>query len=106
MAVIDDGVDLRSLTNEELRSEVLKLQTLAVAVGQCQPTDVPESVMKAWSQPRLYRDDELHWLREKYIHLVEAAARVIRHHEQGTLAAKDEFNCIERLRLEITGSSR
>jgi len=106
MAMVDDGVTFRDMTAEELREEVLKLQTLSVAVGQCNPTEVPEMVFKAWREPRKYRDDELHWLREKYVHLMEAAARVVRHHDQGTLAAKSDSNCIESLRLQITGSSR
>ena len=106
MAFVDDGVTFRDMTVEELREEVLKLQTLSVAVGQCSPTDVPESVMKAWREPRKYRDDELQWLREKYVHLMEAAARVVRNHDQGTLVAKSSSNCIESLRLQIAGSTR
>jgi hypothetical protein len=105
MEMIDDGVTFRHMTVEELREEVLKLQTLAVAIGQCCAEDVPESVMKAWKEPRNYRNDEIHWLREKYVHLVEAAARVVRHYEQGKIAAKDDGS-IERLRLQITGSFR
>jgi cell shape-determining protein MreC len=38
--------------------------------------------------------------------LREAAARVVKHHDQGTMAAKSDSNCIEALRSQITGSSR
>lgn len=40
----------------------------------------------------------------KYARLVELAARVVRHHDRGTLAKQKDSDCIERLRLEITGS--
>lgn len=105
MATLEkDGVTFTNLTVDELRREVLKLQTLAVAVGQCDYNSLPEPVRQAWREPRNYRDDELHWLREKYVTLVEVAARVVRHHDQGTLAGKKDSGCIEQLRLLITGS--
>lgn len=100
MADIDDGVSLRHLTVAELRKEVLKLQSLAIAVGRCSPQDVPDFVMKAWREPAAFRADELKWLREKYVRLVEVAASVVRQHDQGLAP------CIDRLRLEITGSIR
>lgn len=93
--------DFANLTTPELRSELLKLQTLAIAVGQCGVTDVPEAVMKAWQEPLNYRLDELHWLRSRYNELLEAVARVIRQHDQGTLASQGDSSAIEKLRAIV-----
>lgn len=100
--ITDDGVTFRDMSVGEVQAELLRLQTLAVAVGQCNPSEVPESVFKAWQQPKRYREDELVWLRQKYVNLVEAAARLVRYHDE----EKDAGECVERVRLLITGSIR
>ncbi|QDT07810.1 hypothetical protein K227x_62380 [Rubripirellula lacrimiformis] len=42
-------------------------------------------------------------LRSKFIRLTEAAARVVRAHEEGTLAPQDDSVSIQRLRDALTG---
>lgn len=75
---MQNGIDFRNLTVVQLRAELLKLQTLAVAVGQCSGSELPSKVIEAWQEPSEYRRDELVWLREHYLDLVSVAARVVR----------------------------
>lgn len=102
---VDDGVEFRDLSRDELIDEVGKLQTLAVAVGQCAPTDVPEPVYTAWQTPIKYRQDELHWLRERYGELLATVSRLILMHDKGTpLGGPHDSSIIEKLR-EIVNDS-
>lgn len=101
-----NGVRFSNLTVDQLREELLKLQTLAVAVGSCDIDNLPDAVVKAWQAPLNYRDDELMWLRDKYVSLVGAAANVLKHHDAVANGERGDSTTIERLRRELIGQER
>lgn len=95
--IMDNGIDFKNLTMDELRNECLKLQSLAVAVGECSSGEVPEKVFKAWKTPVNYRQDELVWLREKYWRLLAISTKLVDEYKSGS----EYSQIVDRLEILI-----